>query len=406
MTSTLPTPGTTVPCTVTWTAVLRLPHCGRLLTATLIGRLPHGMAPVAVLLAARADGLGYTAGAALAALYGVGYAIGQPLLGRVADRIGQTRPLVASALISTVLLLTLASTGTTAVIPAAALTTAAGLTSPPLEAGLRALWPDVVPTPAHLRAAYGLDSGSQEVVYICGPLLATATAMLADPHTALALTALIGLLGTLAVAHAQPSRTWQPAGHRAPGAPGALRPVAIRLLLLSMTSVGAAIGALYVAAVAAAETHHAAWLGGALPAAMSLGAITGTALFTRRPWHTPLYVQLAFLAAAFVLAWIPLQLGAGPAVLVGCALLPGLAFGPLLTTAYHCVDAYGAPGTVTESFGWLVSAFGAGTGGGTIIAGTAQGSLTVPAAAALCALVFAFLLRFSVTRPTPSAGTR
>ncbi|MFJ8752073.1 MFS transporter [Streptomyces sp. NPDC102441] len=387
------------PVPVTWSAVLRLPHCSRLLAATLIGRLPHGMAPVAVLLAARADGLGYSGGAALAALYGAGIAAGQPLLGRLADRMGQTRPLISSALASTTLLLVLALTGTANLPLAATVTAAAGLTSPPLEAGLRALWPRIVPTPAHLRAAYALDSGSQELVYAAGPLLATVTAALAGPRAALAATALLGLAGTLVVAHAAPSRTWQPTGLWAAGTPGALRPPGLRLLLLSLTAVGVALGALNVAALASADHHGTTWLSGAIPAALSLGAIAGNALLSRHALTTPLHTQLSFAAAAFALAWLPLQFEAPPFLLLFAAMLPGIAFGPLLTTAYHCIDVLAAPGTTTESFGWLVSSFGIGTAIGSAVAGAADGSWLVPAAAAACALLLAVTLRPFLTPP-------
>ncbi|MDX5569297.1 transporter [Streptomyces sp. ID05-04B] len=404
MTSTLTAPATAAAATtVSWSSVLRLPHCSRLLTATLTGRLPHGMAPVAILLAARADGLGYSIGAALAALYGAGVAIGQPLLGRLADRTGQTRPLVASTLVSTTFLLVLAVTGTGHLPLAAAVTAAAGLTSPPLEAGLRALWPRIVPTPAHLRAAYALDSGSQELVYVAGPLLATLTATLAHPRIALAVTAAAGLAGALLVAHSAPSKTWRPAGARTPGAPGALRPSGIRLLLLSMTAVGAGLGALNVAALASAEHHRAAWLSGAVPAALSLGALAGSALFSRHAWSAPLSTQLTVFTTAFTLAWLPLQLPAPPPALLLAVTLPGLAFGPLLTTAYCCIDVLAAPGTVTESFGWLVSAFGIGTAAGTALAGAVDGSWLVPAAAAAGALLLAAALRPHLT---PAASPR
>ncbi|MFF9074566.1 MFS transporter [Streptomyces sp. NPDC014872] len=362
------------------------------------------MAPIAVLLAARADGLGYVAGGVLAALYGAGVAVGQPLLGRLTDRAGQTRPFVVSVLASTALLLVLALVGAANFLLAAVITAAAGLTSPPLEAGLRALWTSIVPTPNHLRAAYALDSGSQELVYVAGPLLATVIATAADPRTALGVTALLGLAGTLLVAHAAPSRTWRPAGPRPVGTAGALHPPGIRLLLLAMTAVGAALGALNVAALASAERHEAAWLSGAVPAALSLGAIAGSALLSRRVWNAPLHTQLTFSAAAFTVAWLPLQLDTPPLVLLLSAMLPGIAFGPLLATAYCCIDALGAPGTITESFGWLISAFGIGTATGTATAGPADGSWLVPAAAAACALLFVLALRPFLT-PTTSPRT-
>src|SRR5436190_1176565 len=50
----------------------------------------------------------------------------------------------------------------------------AGFATPPLEAGLRALWPSVLNGPAEVQAAYALDAAAQEVLFTVGPLLVIA----------------------------------------------------------------------------------------------------------------------------------------------------------------------------------------------------------------------------------------
>lgn len=48
----------------------------------------------------------------------------------------------------------------------------AGAGCPPLEDGLRSLWPALLPDAAHVRTAYTLDASPQEIFYVTGPALA------------------------------------------------------------------------------------------------------------------------------------------------------------------------------------------------------------------------------------------
>ncbi|MCX4573389.1 MFS transporter [Streptomyces sp. NBC_01571] len=371
---------------VHWGTVLRLPYAARLLTATLVSRLPLGMTPVALLIAARANGHGYGVGAALASLYGLAVAVGQPLLGRLVDRRGQTRTLMAGAITSAAALLILAAAETLNLLIAAAAVTVAGATAPPMEGVLRALWPAITPTRRHLRAALALDSGSQELVYAAGPLTAVAAAAVAPPGLTFAVAAGLGLGGALAVAASAPSRRWRPAQVRS-GALGALRSVGMRWMLLVLTVVGGTLGALSVAALTASERHSAQWLAGVLPAGVSIGALLGTAAWIALPLPASLSRQLALTAAVFAAVWVPLSLDPPPFAALALTVPPGMAFGALLTCAYQVVAELAPPGTLIEAYGWLIAAFGLGQSLGTAAAGVLEGPWALPAGTATLALV-------------------
>lgn len=77
--------------------VLRSRHVPRLLAASLLGRLPIGMAPLAVALAVRAQGGDYRLVGALTARYAASAAVGGPVLGRLIDRSRQPPVLLACA---------------------------------------------------------------------------------------------------------------------------------------------------------------------------------------------------------------------------------------------------------------------------------------------------------------------
>ena len=76
--------------------ILRLPSVPRLLSAAVLGRMPVGMGAIAIFLLVRGAGGSYaTAGLAVGASTVAG-CVGAPILGRLVDRHGQPRTLLAS----------------------------------------------------------------------------------------------------------------------------------------------------------------------------------------------------------------------------------------------------------------------------------------------------------------------
>lgn len=261
-------------------------HVARLLFGTLIGRLPNGMAPVAILLLVADQGGSLKTGGLLCALYALASAIGQPVLGRMVDRRGQSLVTAAAVLLTTVCLLALAVVDVAARSGlATALVTLAGLSTPPLEAGLRALWPAVLPDEARRRAALALDTGAQGLIYVTGPPLVAVLSTTTGPRTAMVVSASLGLVGAAVVLSAAPSRHWRPA--RATQRTGPLGPLAhagLRWLFVAVSGVGFALGAMNVWAVAFAEDLGMDLLSGLIPAALSIGSLVGGFLYGKRTW--------------------------------------------------------------------------------------------------------------------------
>ncbi|MEK8146188.1 MFS transporter [Streptomyces sp. M10(2022)] len=155
------------------------------------------------------------AGGLLCALYGLASAIGQPALGRMVDRRGQTRVTAAAVLITTLCLLLLPYID--AVLKpalAAGLVVLAGLSTPRWRRTC-ALWGAVLPDPKRRPAALALDTGAQGLIYVVGPPLVALLSAVHGPGVALTVTAVLGPLGATTVLSAAPSRAWRPAVARA-----------------------------------------------------------------------------------------------------------------------------------------------------------------------------------------------
>ncbi|MET8626621.1 MFS transporter [Kitasatospora sp. NPDC004669] len=374
-------------------AVLGSPYVARLLGGTLIGRLPTGMAPIAILLLVRAEHGPLALAGALGALYGLASALGQPLLGRLVDRNGQAQILVTAAATASTAFLLLPCTGPARHPVLAALTVlAAGLATPPLEAGLRALWPVLLPDAGRQRTALSLDSSTQGLVFIAGPLLATGFAAGAGATTALAATAALGLLGTGLVVTARPSRTWTPAEFtEAMHWTGPLRVPGLRVLFAALIGTGVALGAVNVLALSAAERHHVGWLAGVMPAALSIGSMLGGLAYGRHAWPGAPAKHLVAASIGFAAGWLPLLPDPAPAVAVLSAVLPGTFLAPLLTAAFLTVDRIAPEGEATEAFAWLIACIGIGQAAGTALASLTTAPLLV-AAVPLAGAAFALWL--------------
>ncbi|MFD5521739.1 MFS transporter [Streptomyces sp. NPDC127066] len=372
--------------------ILRARHAARLLAGTLVGRLPNATAAIAVVLFVRAGGGTYSLAGALAAVYGVANAVGQPLLGRLVDLYGQPRVQLPAAVVSALGMGVFALAGTEPVALACAAMAVAGLFTPPLEGGLRALWPSVLGEEEQVHTAYAMDAVAQEVMFTVGPLLVTLCVSLWSAQAALLILAVIGVLGALSVVVSEPSRAWRSAPREAHWL-GALRSPGLLALLGAFLFIGIALGSITVAAVSYADAHGGDAVYGWLMAGIGLGALLGGVVYGARRWGGAPERRLRVLVALLAVCYVPLVLVPGPVAMTGLATLAGVFLAPSIACAFVLVDRHAPTGTVTEAFSWLVTTFTVGASVGTGVAGPvvewggAGRGFAVPGVAGAAALV-------------------
>ncbi|MFJ8695385.1 MFS transporter [Streptomyces roseolilacinus] len=357
--------------------ILRAPHALRLLVGTLVGRLPNGTAHVAIALFTRAEGGSYSLAGALAAVYGLATAAGQPLLGRAVDLHGQPRVQLPAALVSALGMAWLAAAGIGSLPVAFAAVVVAGFFTPPLEGGLRALWPSVLGREDRVHRAYALDAVAQEVMFTVGPLLVTVLVWLWSPAAALLVINAAGVLGALSVVASAPSRAWRSEPREAHWL-GALRSRGLLALLGAFFFVGLALGSITVAALAYADLHGGDAVYGALMAALGLGALAGGLVYGARSWEGEPEARLRVLVGLLALGYLPLVLAPGAVAMTVLAAVSGVFLAPAIACAFIVVDRHALRGTVTEAFSWLVTTFGVGAAVGAAAAGPAVELAGVP----------------------------
>ncbi|MFD3875937.1 MFS transporter [Streptomyces sp. NPDC058623] len=386
--------------------LLRTRHAARLLVGTLVGRLPNGIASIALVMFVRAEGGSYSLAGALAAAYGVANAVGQPLLGRAVDLYGQPRVQLPAAVLSALGMVWLAFAGIGTAAVAYAAVVVAGLFTPPLEGGLRALWPSVLGgKEERVHAAYAMDAVAQEVMFTVGPLLVTVFVSLWSPAVALVALNVLGVLGALSVVVSEPSRAWRSAPREAHWL-GALRSRGLLALLGAFFFVGTALGSITVAAIAYSDEHGGASVYGWMMAALGLGALVGGVTYGARQWPGAPERRLQLLVALLAVCYLPLMSTVGPVAMAALSALAGVFLAPAIACAFIVVDRHAPVGTVTEAFSWLVTFFGVGAAMGTAAAGPAveSGGITAGFAVAGGAGFAALLVLTATQRVLGSPG--
>jgi MFS family permease len=360
--------------------VLRTPSVSRLLGSAVVGRMPTAMAGLAIVLLVREAGASYAVAGLVAGAYSIALALTSPLLGRLVDRVGQTRVLVGSAAASALSFGALAAAGRSA-SPAvlAVLAALAGASIPPVAACMRALWSELLGHGGQLQAAFAVESTVQELIFVIGPPLVALLAAVFSPAAAVLGTGALLLIGVGVFAATPASRAWR-GQRRAADWAGPLRSRGIRAVLASIVLLAGAFGIVEVTVVADAEQLGSRTLAGPLLALWAAGSMIGGLAFGSRASDRgpeQRMIGLLFL----VVAGIALLAVAGGLVQLGAGMvLAGLGIAPAIACLYLLVDRLAPAGTVTEAFTWVTTAFATGFAVGNALGGTLVQQVGIDAA--------------------------
>lgn len=341
--------------------LLRVPGGWQFSLAGFFGRLPLSMAGIALLLLmVDITGSYFTSGAVVATWVLTGAAVA-PTMGKLTDRLGQSRvigPQIAVNLlaVSSILLLAALAWPLWCFFVAAA---AAGGSTPVIGSVVRARWSALLPDSVLLRTAFSWESVVDEFVFVVGPPLAALTSEAAGAPQAVALAALLGASGTVALLSQR--RTEPPARGRAErGAQWVLRYSGMPSLMVVMAALGLLFAGVEVTVIATARESGATWAGGLVLALWSVSSmVTGLVIggLRRAP---ALYRQLLVGNAVMACLLLPLVVSQGLLMTSIILFIAGGAVSPTLIAGFTLVERIVPGARLNEALNWASTALSVG----------------------------------------------
>lgn len=383
-----------------------------------VGRLPLAMSQLGTLLLVSTASGSYGLGGLSAGALAVANAVGAPLAGSLADRVGQ-RPvvLVQSLLGATGLALLVAVVGGDAAPTTVVLTAAAtGLVLPQVGPLARVRWrPMTRATGAHQRrlvdAAFSYEGAADEASFAIGPALVGLSVAAFSPGGAMLLAAV--LLAVFGSAFAlDPSARLTHAAEQ-PAGSGRLLGAAFLVLAGAQVSIGMLFGATQTGATVLATDAGTPGTAGLVHATLGVGsAVAGlaTAYVPERIGHE----RRALVAAWALLALsLPLLVVDSLATTTMTVLVLGVAVAPYMIAVFSLAERVVPPARVGAAMTTLASATGLGYALGSSLAGsladesgsTAAFAVTVGATGLAVALMTTQQRRLR-TAATPAVADR
>jgi MFS family permease len=379
--------------------------------AGFVARLPMSMTGMGiVLLVSLTTGSFGQAGLLVAATTLTGAAVA-PLWGRATDRVGQARVLLLAVLInalSVALLVAAVQLGWPLPVSLAA-AVGVGVGFSLAGSAVRARWALRLNGSPLLNTAFALEAMLDEVVFIIGPVLVTFLATALHPALGISVSAVIGLIGAVALAaqrSSQPPIRSTPHGHE-----GSTR-LPWRVLLpvaIASAALGMVFGGMEINVVAFAKETGVLPYAGLILIAWSFGSLVAGAVTGAIIWRASPARRFRVGATMLALSLLPLPFVDQPLVVALLLILSGMAIAPTLIASVGVIQSAVDQSRLTEALAWnstgMVAgvAIGAAAIGFVIDSSGAQAGFAAVAIAGLLLTLTALFVRGPRPRVDPHA---
>lgn len=368
-----------------YAALLSIPASRRPVAASAVGSLAIGMYALSILLLTREATGSFADAGQVVGSFAFTNAVGAAAQGRMMDRLGQPRVLVAVAAIHALALvgLVLAAGRSAPVWALMVCAGVAGLCVPQVPAAMRSLWGRLVETREERQTAYALVAIVFEACMVTAPALVAVVVSVSNPSIAVLSAAALAALGGWGFAATGASRRWRGERHEV-GWLGPLVVPGMRTLFVVHLAFGAVIGVLQVALPAFGAERGSAESGGLLLVALSFGALLGGVVYGGGSWPGTLLPRFVVLLVVFGAACSLLAVPESSPLLAVLLVPVGMLIAPTAIIGSTMLDTVAPTGTATEAFTLLVMAMVVGNAVGNALAGAVAESLSYEACA-LCA---------------------
>lgn len=349
-----------------YSAVLADPAARAFSLAGLTARLPLSMTGIGiVLLVSLRTGSFGLAGLVTAVVTLTG-AVSAPLWGRAIDRVGQAPVLAGASLIwvlSLAVLVVAVEVGwPLGVVLAAAVGVGLGFSS--AGSAVRARWNHRLQGSTLLDTAFAVEAVLDEVVFIVGPVLVTFLATTLDPAVALGVSALVGLVGALALATQRGTEPPRRPRLTAGSAPARIEVATLAPVVVASVALGAIFGGMEVVVVAFATEAGVLTYAGAILMAWAIGSLLAGVATGTLSWRRSPAARFRVGAVCLAVSLLPLPFVREPLLVAGVLVLSGMAIAPTLIASVAVTQAAVPQSRLTEALGWTATGLSGGLAAG------------------------------------------
>jgi MFS family permease len=344
--------------------ILDTPEVRAFTAAGFAARLTMSMTGMGIVLLISITSGSYGRAGLVTAVSTITTALAAPLWGRLIDRVGQASTLITAALIYNVsvgaLITTVLLDSPLWLVCLTAVGVGIGFSS--AGAAVRARWSHRLRGTPRLNTAFAWEAVLDEVVFIVGPVLATFLATAVHPALGLASGAVVGLIGSFALAA---QRSTEPPLTSAVDRRNRDARLSVRVLLpitFACFALGSLFGGMEVVIIAFAGEAGIlafaglivmAWAGGSLIS----GVVTGTLAWKAGPAKR-FRIGSVLLAGSLV----PLPFVSHPLPTAALLILSGLFIAPTLIASVAVTQAAVPSNRLTEALGWTSMGMAGGVG--------------------------------------------
>ncbi len=354
-----------------------------MIAAQLTARFPNGMSSLAILLHVEQQTGSYGAAGLVLAATSVGQAVAGPITSRWMGAWGMRRVVTLTLTVCVIAVLALA------LLPLSlpgymALGMLAGLSTPPIQAAVRTIYPKLVNS-SQLTPLFSLDASLQEIIWILAPVVITLVSTQIGTVQGLLLVAVILVGGgSWFVLSPEVGRVRIPRSRHALGKV-VLKPPVLLATVLGFLLIGAC-AAVEVGVVATFE--HGSLAAGLVLAVFAVGSLAGGLGMGHIPigrWAMARRLTIVTVGLALTMVSLNVFWLGGTLILAGIGIAPALAALFAITTASVKFSE------TAEAFGWAGTGQLIGAAAGSAIAGFLVDATDGPQGAYLAATLFALV---------------
>ena len=352
-----------------YSAIFKAPGAKGFASAGFVARLPIAMAPIGIVaMLSQTHGEYWLAGA-VSATYALTNAIFAPQISRLVDRIGQTRVVVPTTIISVIAFAVLIAAANQD-WPIWTLFVSAFLAAamPSIPALVRARWTEIFRDRPELNTAFAFESAADELVYIAGASLSVGLSVALFPEAGMLVSTLLLAFGSAAfiVQRATEPRVRQPEHGRSGSA---IRQRPVQIITFALIFIGAIFATAEVSAVAITKELGQPNAASLVIGVYAIGSFVVGLIIGALRLTMPLQRQLAIAIGIIALTTLPLLVANTVPLLALAVFVSGVAISPTFITAFGLIERRVPPAMLTEGVTWVMTGIGIGMALGAFASG-------------------------------------